>query len=61
MVPAAGTREVRRTDPVTGAPGLVLVPGTASEVDAAVTAAWEARHAWRRTAPAERAAALATA
>lgn len=60
-VPARGTREVHRVDPRTGAPGLVLVPATDDEVDGAVTAAHEARVAWRRTAPAERAAAVATA
>lgn len=61
VVAATGDRELHRTDPVTGGPGVVVVPATATEVDAAVTAAWEARDAWRRTAPSERAAALRAA
>ncbi|GAA1625194.1 aldehyde dehydrogenase family protein [Georgenia ruanii] len=57
-VPAAGTREVRRADPATGAPAAVVVPATAQEVAGAVAAAVEARAGWRRTPPGERAAAL---
>lgn len=58
LLPAAGTRELTRDDPVTGEPSLVLVPASSDEVDAAVTSAHAARTAWRRTSPADRAAAL---
>ncbi|MBC7291666.1 MAG: aldehyde dehydrogenase family protein [Actinotalea sp.] len=60
-VPASGERTVERRDPRDGSPGAVVVVGTAGEVDRAVAAAWEARAAWRRAAPAERATALRTA
>jgi acyl-CoA reductase-like NAD-dependent aldehyde dehydrogenase len=60
-VAAAGERTVDRHDPRDGTPGAVVVVGTAEEAERAVTAAWEARAAWRRTPPAERAAALRTA
>ena len=58
VVRARGERRLTRSDPATGAPGAVVVPATAAEVDAAVSAAWAARAQWRRTAPADRAAAL---
>lgn len=60
-VTAAGDRTVDRRDPRDGSPGAVVVVGTPQEVERAVSAAWEARGAWRRTAPAERAAALRAA
>ncbi|WP_129338355.1 aldehyde dehydrogenase family protein [Cellulomonas endophytica] len=56
--PAAGTRTLVRRSPLDGTPTEVVVPATAQEVAAAVAAAHEARRAWRRTAPGERAAAL---
>ena len=61
VVPASGDRELRRLSPVTGEQTLTLVPATAAEVDAAVAAAHEARTAWRRTSPGDRAAALRAA
>jgi acyl-CoA reductase-like NAD-dependent aldehyde dehydrogenase len=61
VVPAAGQREVRRLDPCTDTTALVLVPATTAEVTAAVDAAQQALLGWRRTAPSERAAALARA
>jgi acyl-CoA reductase-like NAD-dependent aldehyde dehydrogenase len=57
-VRAVGERELRRTDPSTGEPGACVVPATQSEVGEAVAAADAARASWRRTPPAERAAAL---
>ncbi|PFG39949.1 succinate-semialdehyde dehydrogenase/glutarate-semialdehyde dehydrogenase [Georgenia soli] len=57
-VPAANEREIRRTSPSTGEPACVVVPATHAEVAEAVGAADAARAAWRRTPPAERAAAL---
>lgn len=60
-VPAAGPRELRRTDPAGGDHVVTLVPATDQEVAAAVTAAHDARVAWRRTAPGDRAAALRAA
>lgn len=61
QVPAAGPRELRRTDPAGSGAVSVVVPATAEEARAAVDAAWEARDAWRRTAPADRAACLRAA
>ncbi|MCK6211181.1 aldehyde dehydrogenase family protein [Georgenia sp. EYE_87] len=57
-VAAAGERELDRADPVTGEPAWVVVPATDAEVASAVDAAAAAARAWRRTPPAERAAAL---
>lgn len=56
--PAEGEREVRRANPASGELGTVLIPATPDEVRAAVAGAELARGQWRRTAPAERAAAL---
>jgi acyl-CoA reductase-like NAD-dependent aldehyde dehydrogenase len=56
-----GARTVQTTQPTTGAPGPVLVPATAAEIDSAVQAAVQARRDWRRTKPSERAAALRAA
>nr|WP_297426396.1 aldehyde dehydrogenase family protein [uncultured Actinotalea sp.] len=60
-VTAVGDRTVDRRDPRDGSPGAVVVVGTADEVGRAVGVAWEARAAWRRTPPADRAAALRVA
>ncbi|GAA4285702.1 aldehyde dehydrogenase family protein [Georgenia daeguensis] len=57
-VAAAGERELTRADPATGEPAWTVVPATDAEVASAVDAAAEAARAWRRTPPAERAAAL---
>lgn len=58
---ATGPRRLQREDPSGSGAVTTLVPATAEEVTAAVDAAWRARAAWRRTAPAERAAALRAA
>jgi len=54
-IPAEGSRRLVRQDPATGAESITVVPGTETEVAAAVSAADAARVAWRRTAPAQRA------
>ncbi|WP_256463915.1 aldehyde dehydrogenase [Georgenia sp. TF02-10] len=59
-VPAAGRTFVRH-DPTTGAPAWTVAAATVQEVTAAVDAATDAFRAWRATAPADRAAALAQA
>ncbi|MCM3660525.1 aldehyde dehydrogenase family protein [Georgenia satyanarayanai] len=58
---ATGSRRLRREDPSGSGAVTTLVPATAEEVSTAVDAAWRARSDWRRTAPAERAAALRAA
>lgn len=58
VVPASGPRRLVRVSPTTGEPSSTLVPACPDEVAAAVTAADEARGAWRRTEPGARAAAL---
>ncbi|WP_241248924.1 aldehyde dehydrogenase family protein [Rhodococcus sp. X156] len=58
VVPAEGSREVRGTNPSTGQPGTALIAATREEVAAAVATADVARGVWRRTPPAQRAAAL---
>lgn len=57
-VPGRGRREIHRLDPATGGPGHTVLAATQDEVAAAVDAASAASADWRRTAPAERAAAL---
>ena len=49
---ATGSRQLRREDPSGSGTVTTLVPATAEEVTGAVDAAWAARTAWRRTAPA---------
>ncbi|WP_193311325.1 aldehyde dehydrogenase family protein [Georgenia satyanarayanai] len=61
VAPASGTRRLHREDPSGSGTVTTLVPATGEEVTAAVDTAWAARTAWRRTAPAERAAALRAA
>ncbi|HST84022.1 MAG TPA: aldehyde dehydrogenase family protein [Kineosporiaceae bacterium] len=61
MLSGSGTRTVPTTQPTTAAPGPILVPATAAEIDSAIQAAVQARRNWRHTKPSERAAALRAA
>jgi acyl-CoA reductase-like NAD-dependent aldehyde dehydrogenase len=58
VVPAGGPRRLQRRSPVDGRPVVTLATATSAAVTAAVDAADAARLGWRRTPPAERAAAL---
>ncbi|GII80073.1 succinate-semialdehyde dehydrogenase [Sphaerisporangium rufum] len=55
---SAAAETVEVADPATGEPVGPVPAGCAEDVEAAVAAARDARRAWTRTAPAERAAAL---
>jgi acyl-CoA reductase-like NAD-dependent aldehyde dehydrogenase len=57
----SGDRTLPSVDPITGNDGAGLKPATTSEVADAVEAAVNARRAWRRTPPAQRAAMLRAA
>ena len=60
-MPAGGDRVLERPDPATGAHGSLIVVASDAEVDAAISAACDARVSWRRTPPAERAGSLRAA